>query len=173
MAISSAWRRGSLRTHMGASMQFCSTVRCGNRLKCWKTMPTSLRIASICLRSLVNSTPLITMRPCWCSSSRLRQRMVVDLPEPDGPHNTMRSPWVTLRSMSLSTWNWPNHLFTPCIWMTGSPERSGCEDCSDVSLMMSLLTPVTGVELAFQMHGIARHAETEQPIDQRGEYVAL
>src|SRR5690606_33439541 len=99
--------------------------------------------------------------------------MVVDLPEPDGPQSTMRSPWVTLRSMSLSTWNWPNHLFTPCIWMTGSPERSGCSGCRDVSFMVLLLRPVTGVELAFQMHGITRHAETEQPINQRGEYVAL
>ena len=29
----------------------------GNRLKCWNTMPTSRRIASICLRSLVSSMP--------------------------------------------------------------------------------------------------------------------
>ncbi|MNR17549.1 hypothetical protein D3C85_1342160 [compost metagenome] len=115
MAISSALRLGILRTHIGASVQFCRMVRCGNRLKCWNTMPTSRRIASICLRSLVSSTPSTTMRPCWCSSRRLRQRMVVDLPEPDGPHNTIRSPCLTLRLMSFNTWNWPYHLFTPCI----------------------------------------------------------
>ena len=33
--------------------QFSSTVRCGNRLKCWNTMPTSRRTSSIFLRSLV------------------------------------------------------------------------------------------------------------------------
>jgi hypothetical protein len=40
------------------------------------------------------------------------QRMSVDLPEPDGPQMTMRSPRVTTRSMSRSTWNWPYHLLT-------------------------------------------------------------
>ncbi|MCY1453788.1 hypothetical protein D9M71_708020 [compost metagenome] len=78
-------------------------------------MPTSLRIASICLRSLVSSVPSTTMVPCWCSSSRLMQRMVVDLPDPDGPQRTMRSPCCTVRLISLSTWNWPYHLFTPFI----------------------------------------------------------
>ncbi len=29
------------------------------------------------------------------------QRIIVDLPEPDGPQMTMRSPRITLRSMSL------------------------------------------------------------------------
>ncbi len=52
--------------------------------------------------------------------------MVVDLPEPEGPQSTMRSPWRTLRLMSLSTWNWPNHLCTPCIWMIGPLACSGC-----------------------------------------------
>ena len=31
--------------------------------------------------------------PCWCSSSRLMQRISVDLPEPDGPQTTTFSPW--------------------------------------------------------------------------------
>ena len=42
-------RFGNLRTKIGASVQFSSTVRCGNRLNCWNTMPTSRRIASIAL----------------------------------------------------------------------------------------------------------------------------
>ena len=33
------------------------------------------------------------------------QRISVDLPEPDGPQMTMRSPRATARSMSRSTWN--------------------------------------------------------------------
>ena len=40
------------------------------------------------------------------------QRISVDLPEPDGPQITMRSPLATLSWMSRSTWNWPYHLLT-------------------------------------------------------------
>ena len=55
-------------------------------------MPTSRRTASIVFRSSVSSVPSTTMWPSWCSSSRLMQRIMVDLPEPDGPQITMRSP---------------------------------------------------------------------------------
>ncbi len=61
-------------------------------------------------------------------------RIVVDLPEPDGPQSTMRSPWRTLRLMSLSTWNWPYHLCTPCIRMTGSLACSGRATVSLITL---------------------------------------
>ena len=40
MASASACAFGILFTHIGASVQFSSTVRCGNRLNCWNTMPT-------------------------------------------------------------------------------------------------------------------------------------
>jgi hypothetical protein len=46
---------------------------------------------------------------------RLMQRSSVDLPLPEGPHTTMRSPRMTLRSMSRSTWNLPNHLLRSMI----------------------------------------------------------
>jgi hypothetical protein len=42
-------------------------------------------------------------------------RMSVDLPDPDGPQMTMRSPRSTPSVMSRSTWRSPNHLLTPCI----------------------------------------------------------
>ncbi len=48
------------------------------------------------------------------------QRISVDLPEPDGPQMTMRSPLATLRSMSRSTWNWPYHLLTLSNEMIGA-----------------------------------------------------
>ena len=51
MAASSASAFGILRTQIGASVQFSSTVRCGKRLKCWNTMPTSRRTCSMFLRS--------------------------------------------------------------------------------------------------------------------------
>ena len=113
MAFSSASFLGILPTHMGDSVRFSSTVRCGNKLNCWNTMPTCLRIASIALTSSASSTPSTTSRPCWCSSSRLMQRISVDLPEPEGPQMTMRSPLATSRSMSRSTWKLlPYHLLT-------------------------------------------------------------
>ncbi len=45
----------------------------------------------------MSSTPSTTIWPFWCSSSRLMQRIIVDLPEPDGPQMTMRSPRMTLQ----------------------------------------------------------------------------
>ena len=48
------------------------------------------------------------------------QRIRVDLPEPDGPQTTMRSPRLTVRSMLRSTWNEPNHLCTPSISIAAS-----------------------------------------------------
>ena len=114
-ASSSAAFLGILRTQIGASVQFSSTVRCGNRLNCWNTMPTSRRTSSIFLRSSVSSMPSTTTRPRCQLSSRLMQRSSVDLPLPDGPQITMRSPRMTLRSMSRSTWKSPNHLLKPAI----------------------------------------------------------
>ena len=111
MAVSSASFLGTLRTQIGASVQFSRMVRCGNRLKCWNTIPTSERTRSMFLRSEVSRVPSTEITPCWCSSSALMQRISVDLPEPDGPAITIRSPRYTVRSMSRSTWKVPYHLF--------------------------------------------------------------
>jgi hypothetical protein len=40
-------------------------------------------------------------------SSRLRQRMKVDLPDPEGPISATTSPRIKVRSMPLSTSNGP------------------------------------------------------------------
>ena len=49
------------------------------------------------------------------------QRISVDLPEPDGPQMTMRSPRRDARSMSRSTWkSSPYHLLTLSKLMMGS-----------------------------------------------------
>jgi hypothetical protein len=76
-------------------------------------MPTCLRTCSTALTSSVSAMPSTVTRPCWYSSSALTQRISVDLPEPDGPQMTMRSPLATSRSMSRSTWkSLPYHLLT-------------------------------------------------------------
>ena len=54
-------------------------------------MPTSERILSMFLRS-TTTRAIHFDRPCWCSSSALMQRISVDLPDPDGPQITIRSP---------------------------------------------------------------------------------
>ena len=79
-------------------------------------MPTSARTASTFLPPAVRSMPSTTMRPFCTVSSRLMQRISVDLPEPEGPQITMRSPARTDRSMPVSTWNLPYHLLhrLPC-----------------------------------------------------------
>ncbi len=48
------------------------------------------------------------------------QRISVDLPEPEGPQMTMRSPARTSRSTSVNTWKWPYHLLTFSMRMMGS-----------------------------------------------------
>ena len=83
-------------------------------------MPTLRRTASIAFTSSVSSMPSTVRWPAWCSSSRLMQRISVDLPEPDGPQMTMRSLLATLSWMSRSTWNWPYHLLTLSNTMIGA-----------------------------------------------------
>ena len=74
-------------------------------MNCWNTIPVSRRISWMLRMSWVSSTPSTTIRPASCSSSRLMQRIIVDLPEPDGPMTTTTSCRPTLRSMSRSAWN--------------------------------------------------------------------
>ena len=138
MATSSACERGHLRTFIGASVMFRMTLRCGNRLNDWNTMPTSCRMASMFRTSFDSSTPSTMMSPRWCSSSRLIVRMNVDLPEPEGPRMTTFSSRRTVVETPLSTWNAPNHLCTsratmmssgPIPWpllTIGSSPRASC-----------------------------------------------
>ena len=112
-AASAASLRGVLRTLQGASTQFSNTLRCGNKLKLWNTMPTSHRIFSMSFLLLPSSMSLTMIFPLWCCSSWLMQRISVDLPDPEGPHSTMRSPALTSRLILRSAWYLLlYHLFT-------------------------------------------------------------
>src|SRR6266545_3306580 len=143
-------------------------------------MPTSRLTSSIFLRSSVNSMPSTTTRPRCQLSIRLMQRKSVDLPLPDGPQMTMRSPRITLRSTSRSTWNSPNHLLKPTIStatgfrvvrMSGAPSRGFAPRST------SLMNPAgpagsirsAGIEPPLREQRIARHSETDEKIDHSGE----
>ena len=134
MARSSASALGMLPTHIGASVRFSKTVRCGNKLNCWNTMPTWRLTASIDLTSSVSSVPSTLRTPDWCSSRRLTQRISVLLPEPEGPHTTMRSPLATDKSMSRNTWKSPNHLLTLENSMMGLEVLTSLSPCSSIQM---------------------------------------
>src|SRR5262245_4048177 len=127
-------------------------------------MPTSRRTSSIFLTSLVSSTPSTTMRPCWCSSSRLMQRIMVDLPEPDGPQITIRSPLVTRRLMSRSTWNSPYHLCTP-LSSTATSVFSGAGFKLAGAVAMASSSPVARGEAGFDDARVTRHPVAEDQIE--------
>ena len=65
---------------------FSKAVRSRSSLKSWKTQPTFRRRSGTFERlSRVRSRPPTMMRPVVGSSSFRSSRMIVDLPEPDGP----------------------------------------------------------------------------------------
>ena len=53
------------------------------------------------------------------------QRIMVDLPEPDGPQTTTRSPWPTVMLTSRSTCIAPYHLLTLSSTMAGTLDWPG------------------------------------------------
>src|ERR1700742_372005 len=121
-------------------------------------MPTSRRTSSTRRKFGPSAMPSTTISPSWNSSSALMQRIKVDLPEPDGPQITMRSPLATPRSMSRSTWKSPYHLLR---WEMLTIEFSAMP-------VPSLIAPVR-VQPALDEQRIARHAKTESEIDHAGE----
>ena len=67
-----------------------STLRCGSRPKCWKTMDILYRrrLRRASRSSLVMSSPSNRISPAVGSMSRFRQRIMVDLPLPESPMTT-------------------------------------------------------------------------------------
>ena len=98
---------------MGARATLSSTVRCGNRLKDWKTIPMRRRRASTGAPGAVSSSSPRKTRPRVGRSSMLRQRSSVDLPDPDGPMTQTTSPGATSRLTPLSTSLCPKVLWIP------------------------------------------------------------
>src|SRR5829696_6979292 len=109
------------RTLVGPRVTLSSTLRCANRLNCWKTMPTSERSRASSRPSEGRGGPSRRMVPPSIGSSRLMVRHRVDLPDPEGPTTITTSPGSTSRSTSWSTCRSPNHLLTRSIWSRGEP----------------------------------------------------
>src|SRR5215472_6212333 len=123
------------------------------------------------LTSAFSSIPATMIWPRWCSSSRLMQRIIVDLPEPDGPQTTTRSPFLTSRLMSLRTWNSPYHLLTWRNAMIGSPAR--VFTAPSVILPSPPLTLPAFIELALEHLAVARHEKAKSPIDHRNKHIGF
>jgi len=119
-ASSLASARGRRCTWTGASTRFSSTVMWDQRLKVWKTMPSRARMRSTwCLsagtrpRRVVEKamgSPATVIPPSSGTSSRLRQRRNVLLPEPDEPMIAITSPVRASSEMPRSTSSAPNRL---------------------------------------------------------------
>jgi hypothetical protein len=137
-------------------------------------MPTSDRTLSMFFRSLVSSVPSTMILPCWCSSSRLMQRISVDLPDPDGPQMTIRSPHdghvdvaqdVELTRTTCSCRDLDRDFVLTCI---------GCgRSCVRWLDMVKGSLTVVGLQLAFQVHRVPRHAEAEDEEDGADKDVGL
>src|SRR5574338_1508908 len=102
------------------------------------------------------------------------QRIIVDLPDPDGPQITMRSPPRTFRLMSRSTWKSPYHLLrsmsSTAVAVLRRPGLSSDAECS--SAVMCCFSPPATLGTAY-LHrtGIARHAVTEHEIENGGDHI--
>ncbi|CFN81233.1 Uncharacterised protein [Bordetella pertussis] len=106
-------------TYSGASITLPSAVLCGNRLKCWNTMPILPRtrrtwaelgpISRPCASCHMDS-PSISIAPLVGRSRVISRRSKVDLPEPDGPITETVWPAGISRSMPRSTSRSPYRL---------------------------------------------------------------
>src|SRR5699024_1985310 len=90
-------------TFIGPRVMFSSTVLCGNKLKCWNTMPTFDRTFGTFVRESVISSPSIVIEPDVTSSNKFKQRKKVLFPEPDGPMTHTTSCGFILLEIPLST----------------------------------------------------------------------
>src|SRR5690242_3802089 len=102
------------------------------------------------------------------------QRIIVDLPDPDGPQITMRSPPRTFRLMSRSTWKSPYHLLS-AMSSTATSVLSPAGLSSDPELLSAIMLcpspPPAFGQTRFRCASVARHAVTEDDIKNGGDRV--
>ena len=136
-------------------------------------MPTSRRTATICLGSSVSSMPSTTMRPRCQSSSRLMQRSSVDLPPPDGPQMTMRSPRATVKidvaqHMKIAV---PFMQADDLDGQFGRRRRRFGASSGRFSIAIFQRRSRAG-EPRLDVAGVARHAVAADEVEQRGKCIA-
>ncbi|MET3717294.1 hypothetical protein ABMD26_003542 [Pseudomonas sp. PvP001] len=73
-------------------------------------MPTRERSLGRLVLGSAMEVPSTTMSPFWKGSRAFTHLIRVDLPEPEGPHTTTTSPFLTSVLQSVSTWKSPYHL---------------------------------------------------------------
>src|SRR4051812_10479647 len=104
------------------------------------------------------------------------QRIMVDLPEPDGPQTTTRSCCPTVMLTSRSTCSAPYHLFTLSRMIAGwLPGTASGRSIVAVWLISSpkILTPHAAAQLLLEPAAVPGHDVAEQEIDRRQNQVDL
>ena len=96
-------------------VRFSVTFMCGNSSKFWNTMPIFARSLGRSVLLSPTEMPSTVISPFWNGSSALTVLISVDLPDPEGPHTTTTSPFLTWVEQWLSTWKLPYHLLTSLI----------------------------------------------------------
>src|SRR5439155_18094440 len=73
--------------------------------------------------------------------------------------------------MPFSTWNWPNHLSTPCSEIITSSEMSRPvrSTAETLAIFKDPLSLVSGMQLPLEADAIARHAEADDEEERAGE----
>ena len=117
----------------------------------WKIIIISRRNGLISTReSLVMSRPSKTIRPSVASSSRMMQRAIVDLPQPDSPTTPSVSPCLTLKltpstafTAAICFWKMMPRVTGKCFFRFSTTRRSD-PSCSAAYAVSCGATSVAG-----------------------------
>src|SRR3972149_5366162 len=139
--------------------------------------PTSLRTASTLRMSSLSSIPSTTTRPRLCRSRRLMQRIIVDLPEPEGPATTTPSPARIARLIPRRTCSLPNHLCTLSSRMMCWPSRAALVPAGWVAVALwvvsigPILLPFSQPQALLQEAAAVRHQVRKAEVGNQQEDV--
>src|SRR5208282_6087821 len=145
---------------MGARVMLRSTVRCGNRLKLWKTMPISRRSERRAARERCTGRPSKRISPRSGNSRPLMQRSSVVLPEPLRPMMATTSPLSIVSDTSSSATCAPKRLQMPLNAKIGidAPFKGAAE-----LRQRPAHREIQGRDDRRDDHGLKRHVDDELP----------
>ena len=90
---------------------FSNTVKCGNKLKLWNTIPIFSLTWLTLILFLVISTLWKSIVPSSGFSNKFKHLKSVDLPHPHGPIILITSPFLTSKEIPFSTSKEPKLFF--------------------------------------------------------------